>query len=189
MYGCTYRAQRAPLSRHVSLPPLRGFSGSIFWWPDLLSKWLYPLKHLSSPKYMINKTKQNATQHHNMNSLNVNKTLRRRPDVNPKHCQLFYWELKNKTKQTKNTTSLVSCRDWHAETAFQQQRLRAQWERACLARGPGSIQKHGAGEQDPSRVLYHRYSVSKSTPTGRPQSHPPPARLLQSSFQTVRLAT
>jgi hypothetical protein len=66
-----------------------------------------------------------------MNSLDITKTLRRSPDVNSKHCQLFYWELKNKNKQPQTTSSLVSCRAWHAETAFQQQWLIAQWQSAC----------------------------------------------------------
>lgn len=120
------------------LPPLHGLS-------------LYPLNHLSSPKCVIKNKKQKSTPQHNMNSLGINKTLRRRPDVNPKHCQLLYWELKNKNKQTKNTSSLVSCRDWHAETAFQQQ-----WPRSSVAECPPSTRawvqsrKKGGWGQGPS---------------------------------------
>lgn len=115
-----------------------------------------PLPTESSLQPQMCDKKQHSTTQYNMNSLDITKTLRRRPDVNSKHCQLFYWELKNKNKPTQSPTPLVSCRDWHAETAVQQQRPHSSVAECLLAHGPGFNpgRKGGVGEQDPSLEFF-----------------------------------
>lgn len=46
-------------------PPTLTWNLQIFRWPDLLSKCLYPLTHLCSPKCVI-KTKQHNTMQHEL---------------------------------------------------------------------------------------------------------------------------